>query len=338
MDCNVGALGGFFDSGTQTNYTVVANGKTINPGELFTPQFLGGRTRELVEAVVKNLNGGATVTDDGSVIASNAAGSTFRTAPAGSVIVAKYRMLYPKPTAVAMGVPLASTPSTKVLAVSPSAPPTAAQAVPGGTPAPVTVTSRPGVDLGGVLGTALNIGLDLYGSREARKTAEATAKAATAQAYSAQLAAQSPILAPPTGPAQGSAVNYAPAAYGYGFGSGAQAPAPALSLPALPSMPAAPASLPDLPISGPVIQPGMLQGVSPTTGLATPVFPGLPQTSETGDGRVNLNAASLTQLMAKTAADAQPLPPPSGGMPWKTLAIVAVVAGGIYLATRRRRR
>jgi len=322
MSCNVGALGGLFDTVATSNYKVNANGRQVDPAELFSQSFLKGRTRELVEAVVNNLNRGATVTDDGSVIASNASGLTLRTAPAGSVIVSKYRMLYPKPSsAVAMGIPIATTPSTKVLAISPNPAPTVQVALNAGTPAPTSPTKAPGLDLSSVLGQVVSIGTDLYSSSQQRKAAEATAKAAVAQAQAAQYAAMSPVLAPPTGSPQGSAANYAPAVFGPGFGSGAGAPAPSLSLPALPGLPMAP-GLPELPTSG------------------LPTYPGLPATSETADGKLNLNAAALTQLMANTAAAAQPLPAPGliDRIPWKTIAVAAVVAGGIYLATRRRRR
>lgn len=330
--CDVSALGlSFFSS--PTNYTVVANGRTINPGELFTNEFLTGRTRELVEAVVKNLNQGATVHADGSVTAMNASGSVFRTAPAGSVNVARYKQLYPNAgsVATAMGIPMAASPAVTatVLASQTAAPkPTAAQALDAGTPAPSSPTTSGGVNLADTLKTLLDVGAQIYGTTQERKIAEAQARTVTAQASLAASAVSNPVFAPPTAPAQGAAVNTA-AAYGYGFGQSAPPAMPSLSLPALPALPLAPGVISNLPVSGPVMEPPTLSSVSPTTGLAVPSFP--PSAPAPGGP---LNAAALQQLMQPP-----PMPAPAGGgMPWKTVAVVAAVGLGLWLALGRRGR
>ncbi len=344
LACDTGALGLSFLSSPQANYNVDAAGRSINAAELFTEEFRKARTEAGVKSVMTYLNDGSgKVHDDGSITVMRGT-SAFRIAPTGSVIVAKYRQLYPNAAsvAVAMGIPLTgASPAVKstVAASTMSTPqPSLAQALNAGTPAPTSATApapKPTIDLAGTIGSVINVGLDLYRSSQDVKVAQAQAKAAQAAA-----AVANPVFNPPTGTAQGAAVNTS-AAYGYGFntqgGARYNPPESTLSLPAIPGLPLAPMSTP-LPGTGLVMQPSTMQGVSPTTGLATPFFPGLPATSETADGSKNLNAASLTRLMAATAAQAEPLPPPSSGFPWKLAAGVAVAGLAIYLVANRRRR
>lgn len=315
--CNVNALGLSFSTFT-AGYNVTVLGQTFNAGELFTEEFIGARTESSVISLTKYLNDGTgTVGADGSLTVQSGS-SLFKVAPAGSINVSKWQQLKPSLLQVASiskipGVlQTSSSPAVKVGQILSAGTPGANSAA-GTVSTPTAATGGTGI-VSDLFSTALSI----FNTTQATKQAQANADALKA-------ASSNP---PPNA-----------SVFGQGAG-GTVAPAqPYLpSLPALPPPPPSTIAAP-LPISGPVISPSNITSGN-ISAPALPVFPGLPATSYTGDGSVQLNASSLTQVAANAAAASlPPLPPPSPfyKSPAFIIGAIIAVAGGVFILKRRRK-
>jgi hypothetical protein len=325
--CNVGALGAL--AAFAANYEVQLFGRRVNAADVFTESFLSTRTEGSVQRLATYISDGSgRVNPDGSLVVTQN-GGTFNVAPAGSVNYGFVQSARPTMAAtVSPAVPVnAASPANRVATVLESITPTA----PAGQPPSLTQT---------VIGAALQA----FSIREETRAAAA--------------ASRSSVLNPPTAPAQGSAANTT-AQFGPGsdlragtvFNEAGQAlpsgpllsgGVPAVNYAALGGIPALPVAPPpanlSLPVTGAVIQPPQIQSLSPSTGLPTPVFPGIPATSETGDGKVQLNAASLAALMDATAKGSTPPAAPFWTQPMVILPLVAVLGAAFIYSRRRRRR
>lgn len=332
FNCNVCSLGGMVSSlgAFSVNYNVNIGGRQVNAAEVFTEDFLSIRTASSVQSIAQYISDGSgTVGDDGSVTVKTGT-SLFKVAPAGSVNVARLRQLLPVPQAVlqAAAIPINTTSTgaraAAVQQVLKTLPPLSP--LPAGTtvktPGITADTTQPSITQS-IISTALSI----FNTTQQTKQAQAAAQVATA-------AQTSPVFVPPTAPAQGAAVNTT-AAYGVGGGtvrSVAPPPDP-LNAPQLPALPPAP-------LIPTVTQPPVSQPLSPTTGVPVPFFPGIPATSETANGNIDVNAANLTRLIANSADANLPaqVPPPVPFYRQPLFLGLAVAALGAVLILNRRRR
>lgn len=337
--CNVGALGATVTA-FSANYSVNLYGRTVNAGEVFTAGFLTNRTAESVQRLAGYIsNGSGIVGADGSLTVNN-----FKVAPAGSLVVARINQLKPSMAAAAAALGTSTVNAATSVPVNPASSAnrvaTVLEGISQGFNNPTPTTTGAAAPTPSLTQTLFGGAIDLYVAREQSRAAEA--------------AQRNVYLNPSTAPAQGAAANTS-AMFGPGADlgggqvragtvfdeSGQRVSGPLPSLPTLPGLPVAPppAAL-SLPVTGAVIQPAQMQSISPSTGLPTPMFPGIPPSLETGDGSVQLNSASLANLMDQTAKAA--LPPLPGPAPFYRqpafLIGLAVVAAGAFVVLNRRRR